>query len=287
MGIKNLPWKKIVAGLFIVAAIITIITNLKFVWNCLKFFGEIARFVGWGLNKVWGILNQPLPIYVILVIFVLILIVFLLIKLRKLRLNEKEVFILGILDEREIGLNLLFKAYKQRFEAEPRTRSNCLENIKQLEMKKLIRCAAFAGGINGIQDELFQLTKKGQKRFEKLDSVIKEKAEGVYNEVLAMPKMKLGRKKLERIEPNKEIISTLELLVNQQNRSMEKTALSNYYFKKFSNKKVIDFNIVWNRLETGGLILEYRASPGYGSLGIYVITEKGLEYLRTYKENTV
>lgn len=272
---KPFFWKRLrglVSGL---AALIVII----------KFFGEIAR---WLVSKsiiVWGILNQPVPIYVVLVIFVLILIVFLLIKLRKLRLNEKEMFMLGILDERELGLNLLFKVYKQRFDAESRTMSNCLVTIKQLEKKKLIKCATFTGGINDIQDELFQLTKKGRKRFEKLDSVIKEKAEGVYNKVLAMPKMKFGRKKLGRIEPNKEIIFILELLANQQKKSMRKTALSNYYFKEFSNKKVIDFNIVWNRLQTGDLITEYRGSPGYGRSYIYSITDRGVEYLRTYKEN--
>jgi len=263
------------------------LTGLAALIVIIKFFGEIVRWFAPKSIIVWGILNQSVPIYVVLAIFVLILIVFLLIKLREHRLNEKEMFILGILDEREIGLNLLFKVYKQRFKAESRTRSDCLENIKQLEMKKFIRCAALAGGINGIQDELFQLTKKGRKRFEKLDSVIKEKAEGVYNKVLAMPKMKFGRKKIERIEPHKEIISILELLANQQKKSMRKTALSNYYFKEFSNKKVIDFNIVWNRLETGNLIEEYRASAGYESPDIYFITEEGLVYLRTYKENTV
>lgn len=274
---KPFLWKRLIG----LAALITALIKL------IEYLGKIVRFVGWGLNKVWGILNQPLPIYVILAIFVLILIVFLLIKLRKLKFNDKEMFILGILDEREIGLNLLLKVYKQRFKAESRTRSNCLKNIEQLEMKKLIRCAALAGGINGIQDELFQLTKKGRKRFEKLDSVIKEKAEGVYNKVLAMPKMRLGSSELKRIEPHKEIISILELLANQQKKSMRKTALSNYYFKEFSNKKVIDFNIVWNRLETGSLIEEYRASAGYESPDIYFITEEGLVYLRTYKENTV
>jgi DNA-binding PadR family transcriptional regulator len=247
--------------------------------------GKIVRFVGWGLNKAGGILIQPAPIYVFLVFFVLILIVFLLIKLRKTKLSEKEMFILGIIDERELGLNLLFKVYKQRFEEDPRTKSNCVVTIKQLEKKKLIRCEAFTGGINGIHDELFQLTKKGRKRFEKLDSVIKEKAEGVYNKLLAMPKMKFGRKKLERIEPNKEIIFILELLAKQQKRSMRNTALRNYYFKNFSNKKVIDFNIVWNRLQTGDLITEYRGSPGYGRSYIYSITDRGVEYLRTYKEN--
>jgi len=200
-------------------------------------------------------------------------------------LNEKEMFILGILDEREIGLNLLFKLYKQRFEKESRTMSHCLVTIKQLEMKKLIRCAAHAGEINSIQDELFQLNKKGQKRFEKLDSIIREKSENIYNKLLAMPKMKLGSRELKRIEPHKEIMFILELLTNQQNRSMKKTALSNHYFKNFSNKKVIDFNILWNRLETGDLIMEYRASISYGRSDIYFITEKGLEYLRTYKEN--
>lgn len=272
---KPFFWKKLrglVSGL---AALIVII----------KFFGEIAR---WLVSKsiiVWGILNQPVPIYVVLVIFALVLIVFLLIKLRKLRLNEKEMFILGILDERELGLNLLFKVYKQRFGTESRTMSNCLVTIKQLEKKKLIKCEAFTGGIDDIQDELFQLTKKGQKRFKKLDSIIKGKAEDTYKKLLAMPKMKFERKKLERIEPNKEIIFILELLAKQQSRSMRNSTLRNYYFKNFSNKKVIDFNIVWNRLQTGDLITEYRASPGYGRSYIYSITDRGVEYLRTYKEN--
>lgn len=158
-------------------------------------------------------------------------------------------------------------------------------NYKQLEKKKLIECEVFTGGTKDIQDEMFKLTKKGQKRFKKLDSVIKKKAEDIYNKLLAMPKIKFERKKLERIEPNKEIIFILELLAKQQNRSMRNTALRNYYFKNFSNKKVIDFNIVWNRLQTGDLITEYRGSPGYGRSYIYSITDRGVEYLRTYKEN--
>lgn len=120
--VASKPFLKMISGL---AALIVII----------KFFGEIVRWLVPKSIIVWGILNQPVPIYVVLVIFVLILIVFLLIKLRKTKLSEKEVFILGILDEKEIGLNLLFKVYKQRFEAEPRTMSNCLVTINSLRRK--------------------------------------------------------------------------------------------------------------------------------------------------------
>jgi hypothetical protein len=98
-----------------------------------------------------------------------------------------------------------------------------------------------------------------------------------------MAKIKLGSRELKRIEPHKEIMFILELLANQQNKSMAKTALSHYYLKNFSNKKVIDFNILWNRLETGDLIIEYRGSTGYGSSDIYFITDEGLEYLRTFR----
>ncbi|MFX0141399.1 MAG: hypothetical protein ACFFDN_47615 [Candidatus Hodarchaeota archaeon] len=42
MGIKNLPWKKIGGIVFIIAAIITIVTNLNFVWNCLKFLWNLV-----------------------------------------------------------------------------------------------------------------------------------------------------------------------------------------------------------------------------------------------------
>ena len=265
-----------------VGALATVITALIML---IIYLGEIVRFVSWVLNKVWGIFNQPVPINVVLVIFAIIFIVFLLIKSRKTRLNEKDMFILGILDEREIRLSLLFKIYKQRFETESRTMSNCLVTIKQLEKKKLIECEVFTGGAKDIQEEMFKLTKKGQKRFEKLVPVIKKNAENIYNKVLAMPKMKVGSSELKRIEPHKEIIFILELLANQQNKSMTKTDLRNYYFKKFSNKKVIDFNVVWNRLETGNLIMEYRASPGYGSSDIYYITDNGLVYHRTYRNN--
>jgi len=277
--------KKVVSKLFFWARLSGLVSGLAALIVIIKFFGEIVR---WLVSKsiiVWGILNQPVPINVVLVIFALIFIIFLIIKSRKTRLDEKDVFILGILDEREIRLSLLFKIYKQRFEAEPRTMSNCLVTIKQLEKKKLIECEVFTGGAKDIQEEMFKLTKKGQKRFEKLVPVIKENAENIYNKVLAMPKMKFGSSELKRIEPHKEIIFILKLLANQQNKSMTKTDLRNYYFKKFSNKKVIDFNIVWNRLETGNLIMEYRASPGYGSLDIYYMTDNGLVYHRTYRNN--
>lgn len=277
--------KKVVSKLFFWARLSGLVSGLAALIVIIKFFGEIVR---WLVSKsiiVWGILNQPVPINVVLVIFALIFIIFLIIKSRKTRLDEKDVFILGILDEREIRLSLLFKIYKQRFEAEPRTMSNCLVTIKQLEKKKLIECEVFTGGAKDIQEEMFKLTKKGQKRFEKLVPVIKKNAENIYNKVLAMPKMKVGSSELKRIEPHKEIIFILELLANQQNKSMTKTDLRNYYFKKFSNKKIIDFNIVWNRLETGNLIMEYRASPGYGSLDIYYMTDNGLVYHRTYRNN--
>lgn len=166
----------------------TVLSGLGGLYFVIKFFGEIVRFIISQSAEFWRIFNQTVPIYIVLFIFVFILIVLLLIKLRKHRLNEKEMFILGILDEREIGLNLLFKLYKQRFEKESRTMSHCLITIKQLEMKKLIKCAALSGGINSIQDELFQLTEKGQKRFEKLDSTIREKSENIYNKLLAMAK---------------------------------------------------------------------------------------------------
>jgi len=274
--------EKVVSNIFFrtTLRILGAITGLILVIN---FFGKIVRFLISLSTAFWRIFNRTVPIYIVLVIFVLILIVFLLIRLRKLRLNEKETFILAILDEREIGLNLLFKLYKQRFEKESRTMSHCLVTIKQLEMKKLINCAALSGGINGIQDELFQLTKKGQKRFKELDSIIIVKAENIYNKISDMPKMKLGSRELKRIEPHKEIMFILELLESQQNRSMTKTALSNHYFKNYSNKKVIDFNILWNRLETGDLIMEYRASIGYGRSDIYFITEEGLGYLWTFR----
>ena len=264
----------------------TVLSGLAGLILIINFFGEIVWFLVSQSIIVWRILNQLVPIYAILVIFVLILIVFLLTKLRKTRLNEKEMFILGILDGKERRLSLLFRAYKQRFEVESRTMSNCLVTIKQLEKKKLIKCETCAGGIKDVQDEMLKLTKKGQKRFEKLDSVIKEKAEDIFSEVSdSMQKIKSGRRKKEQIEPHNEIMFILESLANERDRSMTRPTLSNYYFKKFSNKKVADFNIAWSKLEASDLIIQNRGSTGYGSSDIYFITDEGLDYLWTYKEN--
>jgi len=86
MRIKKLSWKKIGAGLFIVAAIITIVTNLKSIWNFLKFLRSL-------ILKLVSYLTNPIVRDVLLLLLILGLLLWLIlinIRIKKFQVDDEE-----------------------------------------------------------------------------------------------------------------------------------------------------------------------------------------------------
>lgn len=86
MGIKKLSWKKIGGIVFIIAAIITILTNLKFVWNGLKFLGN------W-VVKIFAPLSNSIVRDVLLLALVVGILIWLILinkKFNKLKVSHNE-----------------------------------------------------------------------------------------------------------------------------------------------------------------------------------------------------
>jgi hypothetical protein len=205
--------------------------------------------------------------YLILAIFIVVLIKR---KIRNLSLNSKEKFIISILNERELGFRILFKAYKAKFEKETRVISNCVSTVRQLKKKGLVESQAYGGRINGITDELWRLTNKGKKQYEKLDG-IKEEAEQILRQALSEGSQ--GGDKPKRLEPHDEVMFILNEFANQRDKKLHKDILRRKYFAAFKNKTEADFNIIWSRLEREGLICIF----GYDVC--HSITGEGLDYL--------
>jgi len=89
MGIKKLTLKKTGAMLVIIATIITIATNLKFVWNGLKFLGSL-------IVKLISPLTNPIVRDVLLFLLILGLLIWLIlisIKIKKFKIDNKEILI--------------------------------------------------------------------------------------------------------------------------------------------------------------------------------------------------
>lgn len=86
MGIKKLTLKKTGAMLVIIATIITITTNLKFVWNSLKFLGSL-------IVKLISPLTNPIGRDVLLFILILGLLIWLIlisIRIKKFKIDDEE-----------------------------------------------------------------------------------------------------------------------------------------------------------------------------------------------------
>jgi hypothetical protein len=253
----------------IIATVASILIILDIVTKKINFVIPVVNFL-------WRIIKEKVPIFYIVA---LILIVFILIKIRSRRLNEREKFIIGFLDEGERGIRLLFKAYKIKYPNESRTMSNCAIIVKQLEKKKLVKCEAFTGGINSIQDELFKLTKRGQKRFEKLDSKIKEDTARILGDISgASESPKPEKDKAKRIEPHEEVIFILNLIASVPNRTLSLRVLEVGFMNKFKKNELSELQIVLNDLKEEGFISEIGVGE-WQEIG-FEIGSEGLKYLK-------
>jgi len=268
--ISKRTWKRIDRARIPLSILASISIIYDFLTNKIGFVIPTLRFL-------WKFLNQRIPVFIVIA---LVLAVLILIKQIGWKLTEKEVFIISLLDEGERGLGLLFKAYKKTFPAEPRTMSNCMTTIQKLEKRKLIKVEALTGGINTIQDELFKLTKKGLKRYRKLDAAIKEKGKVfIFSEVTEHTRECAGEL---RIEPHEEVVFFLTLLANQINRSMAFRFIEPQYMRQFTGKERADLQVLINILERNGLI-EKVAMGNLGEIG-YTILTKGLTYFQRNRQ---
>ncbi|MFX0140415.1 MAG: hypothetical protein ACFFDN_42645, partial [Candidatus Hodarchaeota archaeon] len=183
MGIKNLPWKKIGGIVFIIAAIITIATNLSFVWNCVKFLGNLVV-------KIFTPLANSVVRDVLLFVLIVGILIWLIMigreirKLRKLqaafdelkrsvterkkkeesvKLTEEHINILGEIanSPRSLGQNDLFESYKKNYP------NHYLLDMKStisdlMQMDYIYRAGAVGGEL------LYKATDKGVKLIRKL-----------------------------------------------------------------------------------------------------------------------
>lgn len=213
--------------------------------------------------------NIKIPLFVL--VYAILGILFIIFVLRKTRrLNKKEKFIVSILGKRELGFKILFKTYKTKFEKESRIISNCVSTVGQLKKRGLVESPLCSGRINGITDELWRLTNKGKKQYDKIDET-KEEAEQILRHALSEGSQEGDKPK--RLEPHDEVIFILNELANQRDERLHKDILRSKYFGMFKNKTEADFNIVWRKLEREELVGIY----GYNSR--HSITGEGLDYL--------
>lgn len=145
MGIKDLPWEAILGVIFFISAIITILTNLKFVSNCLGFIGNF-------LSKIFRFLTNSI--------------------IRKVRMiprferivekedwqfdwNLKHKFVLEKFDDRTRSYNSLYKLYKKEFSDASKLEFKVI--IEDLEEADLIR---FSYKI--FRKKYYKTTRKGR-----------------------------------------------------------------------------------------------------------------------------
>jgi hypothetical protein len=244
---------------------------------------SIGNIIGGFFQILYNILIFKIPVWILLV---LSLSAFLVFRLKTRTLNERQKFILSILDEREVRLIDLAFAYKKCWPNESRIKTKSFKTLNKLERLKLIKLGCLVGGINTVQEELFKATDKGKKRMKKIEERIRDKAEKIYDEVYHEAR---GLKPLDveiedRIE---EIVFILKFPANEEEKKELKSVLQFNYYNQFTDKKISDFNYVWSILERKNLVRQDRGSTGYGGsyseLPFY-ITDRGLQLYNDYKD---
>ena len=174
MGIKNLPWKKIGGILFIIATIITIVTNLKFVWNCLKFLGNIVV-------KICAPLTNSIVRDALLFVLIVGIIVWLYLISKKLRnipqaeksekmeewqfeWDSRHSYVLEniveIVNVGETSIRDLFEGYKENFPESSEKEYNLI--VYDLEESKLIWQSSSIG-----DKKFYATTDKGRRHYMK------------------------------------------------------------------------------------------------------------------------
>jgi len=245
-------------------------------------FSVVNIIVGFA-QILYNILIFKIPVWILLVSSLLALLVF---RLKLRTLNERQKFILSILDEREVRLTNLAFAYKKCWPNESRIKTKCFKTLNELERLKLIKLGCFVGGINTVQEELFRATDKGKKRLKKIEDSIKDKAEKIYDEVYheARGSEPLDVEIEDRIE---EIIFILKFPADEEEKKELKSVLRFNYTNQFTDKEIADFNHVWSILERKNLVEQGRGMTGYGgsySEFPFYITDRGLQLYNDYKD---
>jgi len=239
----------------------------------------IVRFA----QILFNILIFKIPIWILLALSLLAFLVF---WLKTRTLNEKQKFILCILDERDVRLIDLAFAYKKCWPNESRIKTKCFKILSKLERLKLSKLGCLVGGINTVQEEQFEATDKGKKRMKKIEERIKDKAEKIYDELYreARGLEPLDMEIEDRIE---EIVFILKFPANEEEKKELKSVLRFNYTNQFTDKKMSDFNYVWSILERENLVEQGRGITGYGGsyseLPFY-ITNRGLQLYNDYKD---
>lgn len=229
------------------------------------------------------IMNQRVPVFILII---LILMAFIILIIIRRKLDKKQQFVLSIIDDREIGLIKLFRAYRKNFPRESRIMTRVFKIINKLERLKLIELGCQTGGMRQVQDELFRITKKGRRHLKKVSERIKDKAEEVFDEIYKEEhKSHLVNRKINYKKNIKEILFILGMLANQLDKKMKKSILRNDYLSKFKDKKVSDFNFVWSILEEKEFIFQAITgyAGGYEELSFY-IADEGLGFYHSNRD---
>lgn len=233
-------------------------------------FKPISSFI----SKVTSF-RIPIGYFIYLMLAFLTIILFIK-QIRTRRLSNFEKFIISILNGRELGFSFLFKALMAKFKDESRIVSSCTKSVLQLERRGIVISEALVGGIGDVKDELFKLTTKGKKQYEKLGAV-KDEAEAIFEMIrTARPEQV---EKTMKLEPNDKFIFILEHLANREDRASSLRDIESDYFRKFKDKSLKNLQILLNDLEQEELVQEIPYG-NYGEIG-YSITSKGLMYLKS------
>lgn len=261
----------------VVGLILFIIDRTVPEFNLIEIINGFGRFL-------LSFLKISIPIYALLVLMIAAFVIF---KISTKKLGYRQKFILSLIDGREISLIKIFIAYKRMFLNDSRTMTHCFLQMKKLEKRKLIELGCQTGGIYTVQDELFKITKKGQRRLEKISESLKNQAENIFEEIYREDhNLSSMMSRVKNEETIKEIVYVLGILANQLDKKRVKSVLQNDYFGKFRNKEVSDFNYMWSILEKEDFVSQDRGitgyGGGYGELPFY-ITDKGLEFYNKNK----
>jgi hypothetical protein len=123
-----------------------------------------------------------------------------------------------------------------------------------------------------VKDDAYLVAyQRAKKEYEVINPDLEEELKKIKSKRLKPAKEKLNR--------HEEVIFILNELAGLDDKKLHKNKLRKKYLDAFRNKKQADFNIVWNDLETKGLI----GQDTHGYDDRHFITQEGLEYLGRYK----
>jgi len=265
--VKEAFSRKLIFTVYIPSIILIILgCVIKEVWD-ISIIVSAAVFL-------FKILIFRISIWILLAVALVGLILY---RIKRRVLDERQKFILSILDDREVGLTNLAVAYKKLWPKDGRIKTKSAEILKSLERLKLAESRCSVGGANTVQEEMIKATDKGKKRIKKIETVVLEKAEKIFDEVyreaISLEPMD------EEIEHNMEdIFFILGILAHDEAKEALKTRLRFDYTNQFRDKDMAHFNYIWSILERKRLIEEKPTGYAGSYTEIpFLITDKGLQ----------